>query len=136
MGVRHELVTPGAWVELRDVDDLRGRDRDAVWAAMGSGLTLNADGRPVMSEASRVLTAGSVTSNTIAGLLVERWEAPYLGGGPQPSPSAAQIGELKLKDLDRLLELVEPAVTLLMPSSATDPDDYGDELSPSGPASV
>jgi hypothetical protein len=138
MSERHVLKSDGAWVELRDVHDLRARDRKKVSAAMTTGVSFDLDtGRPTMTDPTRVMEAfQNDVPEAIAALLISTWEIPYLPDAKIPSIDPEILGELRLDDYDRLIELIEPARALLLPNSSTDPDDYADPASPSEPASA
>lgn len=135
---RHVLKSDGAWVELRDVHDLRARDRKKVTATMAAVVGFDPEtGRPTMADSAAVMEAyQSAVPEAVAALLVAGWEIPYLPDAKLPSLDPDVLGELRLDDYDRLVELVAPARALLMPSSSTDPDDYADPTSPSAPASA
>jgi PAS domain-containing protein len=132
---RHVLKTDGAWVELRDVEDLRGRDRKAVNAIVMAAIQIDDDGNviPGSESVSQIVDAAP---EAVAAQLISSWEIPYLPDALIPRLEPENLGELKLEDYDRLRELIDPAVTLLMPRSSKDPSDYDDPTSPSGPASV
>lgn len=134
---RHVLKSDGAWVELRDVRDLRARDRKKVTAAMTSGVGFDFEtNQPTMADPAAVMEAyQSAVPETIAALLVCGWEIPYLPDAKLPVLDMDILGELRLEDYDRLIELVTPARALLMPSSSTDPSEHADPQSPSEPAS-
>ena len=131
---RHALKSDGAWVELRDVEDLRARDRKKVNAIVMSAVSVDLDGN-VSTGPEMVSLIQEAAPDAVIGLLVAGWEIPYLPDAKLPKLDADVLGELKLDDYDRLLELVGPAQALLMPHSSSNVDDFEDPQSPSGPAS-
>ena len=138
MSERHVLKSDGAWVEFRDLLDLRARDRKKINAVLTSGVGFDMDTeRPTISDPARVMEAyQSDIPEAIAAVLISTWEIPYLPDARIPSIDRDVLGELRLEDYDRLIELIEPARALLMPSDSTDPSGYDDPQSPSEPASA
>lgn len=131
---RHVLKTDGAWVELRDVEDLRARDRKKVDAIISAQIIVDLDGN-VTAGPELVSAIKDATPDAVAAALVSSWEIPYLPDAPLPRLDVDILGELKLPDYDRLLELTQPAMAILMPGDSKNVDDYQDPTSPSGPAS-
>ena len=138
MSERHVLKSDGAWVELRDVHDLRARDRKKVAATMTSAIRITDFSEGTMdADTSQVMEAyQNGVPEAIAAVMISTWDIPYLPDAKIPSIDPEVLGELLLDDYDRLMELIEPARALLLPNSSTDPDDYDDPASPSEPVSV
>lgn len=132
---RHELKTDGAWVELRDVADLRARDRKKVDAVVMSAVTFDMETGAVEASPDALEKVASGTNDATAAVLISAWEIPYLPDAPLPRLDAEALGELMLADYDRLMELIRPAVDALNPRSSRNPDDHADPQSPSEPAS-
>lgn len=130
---RHVLKTDGAWVELRDVEDLRARDRKKVDAIISAQIIVDLDGN-VTAGPELVSAIKDATPDAVAAALVSSWEIPYLPDAPLPRLDVDILGELKLPDYDRLLELTQPAMAILMPGDSKSVDDYQDPTSPSEPA--
>lgn len=133
--MRHDLVTEGAWVELRDVEDLRAKDRKKVNAIVMSAVSVDLDGE-VTTGPEMVSLIMEAAPDAVIGLLVAAWEIPYLPDAQLPCLDVDALGELKLDDYDRLKELVAPAQALLMPHSSNNVDDHADPRSPSEPVSA
>lgn len=133
--MRHDLVTEGAWVELRDVEDLRAKDRKKVTAIVMSAVSVDLDGE-VTTGPEMVSLIMEAAPDAVIGLLVAAWEIPYLPDAQLPCLDVDALGELKLDDYDRLKELVAPAQALLMPHSSNNVDDHADPRSPSEPVSA
>lgn len=133
--MRHDLVTDGAWVELRDVEDLRAKDRKKVNAIVMSAVSVDLDGE-VTTGPEMVSLIMEAAPDAVIGLLVAAWGIPYLPDAQLPCLDVDALGELKLDDYDRLKELVAPAQALLMPHSSNNVDDHADPRSPSEPASA
>jgi hypothetical protein len=133
--IRHVLKTDGAWVELRDVEDLRARDRKKVDAVVMSALTVDMETGAIAANPGALEKVASGTNEAIAAVLISSWEIPYLPDAQLPCIDPDVLGELRLPDYDRLIELIEPAAALLNPRSSSNPDDYDDPQSPSEPAS-
>jgi hypothetical protein len=132
---RHTLKSDGAWVELRDVEDLRAKDRKAVEAAVMSAIEVDLDTGRIAAGKGAIQQIMNGAPDAIAARLIVGWELPYLPDAPLPSQDPEQLGELRLDDYRRLMELIDPAVALLMPGRSNNPDDYDNPASPSGPAS-
>jgi hypothetical protein len=132
---RHVLKTDGAWVDLRDVEDLRARDRKKVDAIISAQITVDLDGN-VTTGPELVSAIKDAAPDAVAAALISSWEIPYLPDAQLPRLDAEILGELKLDDYDRLMELIEPAMSLLMPHSSSNVDDHQDPTSPSEPASA
>jgi hypothetical protein len=134
---KHDLPS-GGWVELRDPNWLRARDRQALMRKIV----------PEDNDQRDKLTLGFEAVNEIAALMITGWSLPY-----EPEPVVAEDGtetprpwtlpkndvsildELLAPDAMKLEELLEPARAVLMPSKPS-PDDVDDPASPSGPASA
>jgi hypothetical protein len=132
---RHVLKTDGAWVELRDVEDLRAKDRKAVENAVMSAVEVDMDTGRIAAGKGAIQQIINGAPDAVAERLIVGWEIPYLPDAPLPSADPEQLGELRLDDHRRLMELIEPAVNLLMPGRSNNPDDHDDPSSPSEPAS-
>lgn len=132
---RHVLKTDGAWVELRDVEDLRARDRKAVENAVMSAVEVDMDTGRIAAGKGAIQQIINGAPDAVAERLIVGWEIPYMPDAPLPSMDPEQLGELRLDDHRRLMELIEPAVALLMPGRSNNPDDHDNPASPSEPAS-
>ena len=131
---RHVLKTEGAWVDLREVEDLRARDRKAVEAVVYSSVDFDIESGGVTANERTIAQISSAAPDAVAAALIFSWEIPYLPDARIPRLDPEILGELRLDDYDRLMELVEPAQKLLMPRGSSDVDDHADPQSPSGPA--
>jgi hypothetical protein len=134
---RHDLPS-GGWVELRNHNYLRGKDRKALMRKLNPSAD---DTRPPIDrgfEAIDILTA----------MIVVGWSLPYepepLDNGdgsttarawtlPENDPSL--LDELMAPDSAALEKLLAPARAVLMPS-APSPDQSEDSESPSGPGNA
>ena len=135
MNERHILKSDGAWVELRDLLDVRARDRKKVTGIMTSAVHITDLSTGAMdADADVVMKAYESIPEVVAALLITAWEIPYAPDAKLPSIDPDSIGDLRLDDYDRLMEIVKPAVDLLM-ARPPSPDDYADPTSPSEPAS-
>ncbi|GAA1030803.1 MULTISPECIES: hypothetical protein [Amycolatopsis] len=133
---KHDLPS-GGWVELRDPNWLRARDRQALIRKI----------TPDDNDQRDKFTLGFDAINEIAALMITGWSLPY-----EPEPVVAEDGtetarpwtlpkndvsildELLAGDSAALEQLLEPARAVLMPQKPS-PDDVDDPASPSGPAS-
>ena len=136
MTTRHVLKSDGAWVELRDVDDLRARDKKRVVAAVTELVKVDVESGSVGTGPDVIRRIVQDITDVVAGLLVTAWEIPYLPDARLPSIDAESLDDLRLDDYARLQELVEPVVSLLMPGSSNNVDDHEKPESPSGPDSA
>jgi hypothetical protein len=134
---RHVLKSDGAWVELRDLLDVRARDRKKVMAVMTSAIRITDFTTGEMdADTTAVMQAyESGIPEAVAAMLITAWEIPYAPDAKLPHIDVDSLGDLRLDDYDRLMEIIKPAMDLLMPKSVS-PDDYADPTSPSEPASV
>jgi hypothetical protein len=132
---RHALKSDGAWVELRDVEDLRAKDRKKVEAVIMGAVSFDLETGGISADSSALERVMSGTSEAVAEVLICAWEIPYLPDAKLPRLDPEALGELRLADYDRVLELIQPAVDLLNPRSSRNPDDHADPQSPSEPAS-
>ena len=119
---RHELPS-GGWVELRDVDTLRARDRKNVMRNVHDPE----DGRTIAS----LIEMG----DGVLAMMVTAWELPYLENAPLPSVDLSVLEELTLPDETELQRLCAPAAKLVVTRSEPDPSDHDDPTSPTAPAS-
>lgn len=133
---RHPLKSDGAWVELRDVEDLRAKDRKAVEATVMDAVELDLDTGRIAAGKGAIAQIMNGTPDAVAGQLIVAWEIPYTPDLQIPRVDPEALGELRLDDHRRLMELIEPAVNLLMPGRSNNPDDHANPASPSGPASA
>lgn len=132
---RHVLKTDGAWVELRDVEDLRAKDRKAVEKLIMSAVEVDMDTGRIAAAKGAISQIVSGAPDAVAAQLITAWEIPYAPDAQLPRLDPEALDELRLDDHRRLMELIEPAVALLMPGRANNPDDHDDPASPSEPAS-
>lgn len=134
MATRHSLKSDGAWVDLRDIEDLRARDKKKVDALLMGQVRTDLDGNVELDRgALQAIMTG--IPDAVASLLVCGWEIPYSPDALLPSIDPDSLDDLRLDDYARLLELVEPAVALFMPHRSDNVDDHADPASPSEPAS-
>jgi hypothetical protein len=99
MSERHPLASPGAWVELRDVGELRAGDQMDVMGAMDD---LEAAGRMY----------GQMT-NALAAVMVVNWQLP--SPLPLPSQDVKALRLMEIDDYNRLVGLLTPAMTRIFP---------------------
>jgi hypothetical protein len=124
----------GATVTLSDPEDLTGDDFKALAKFAGRAVKPGVDG----AEAEIDVSAGLDAVDLIACMLIEAWHIPYKPGRrretadepwPLPRDNPALLGKLSGRDYRALLELVVPAVNLLIPGQST-PDDADKPGSP------
>jgi len=102
MSQRHPLASSGAWVELRDVSELKAGDQMDVMDALSD---IEASGRMF-----------GQMKNALAAVMVVTWELP----SPLPIPGQ-DIKALRLMEIDdynRLTTLLEPAMERIFPGDA------------------
>lgn len=128
---RHDLPS-GGWIEMRDHNFLRAKDRRALLQQ------INAD--PELSNMDR----GFAAMQMVAALLITQWQLPYepdrapdgtARGWTLPSNDRSLLDELLLEDDTVLQELIDPASRILLPRKPS-PDQVDDPESPSGPESA
>lgn len=135
MSARHVLKTDGAWVELREVEDLRAKDRKKVEAVIMDAITFDMETGAITPGPGALERITNGTGEAVAERLISSWEIPYLPDAPLPLLNPEILGELTLADYDRLMELIQPAVNVLNPRSSRNVDDHADPTSPSAPVS-
>jgi len=133
---RHVLKSDGAWVELRDVEDLRARDRKAVEAIIMGAIDVDMDTGRIAAGRGAIAQIMNGAPDAVASQLIGAWEIPYAPGLQLPRLDPDALGELRLDDYRMLMDLVAPAVALLMPGRSNNPDDHNKPASPSEPASA
>lgn len=133
---RHTLKSDGAWVELRDVEDLRAKDRKAVEAAIMENVEVDLDTGRIAAGKGAIAQIMNGAPDAVARQLIAAWEIPYAPDAQIPRLDPEALDELRLDDHRMLMELLEPAVALLMPGRSNNPDDHNDPASPSEPASA
>jgi len=132
---KHDLPS-GGWVELKNPNWLRTKDRNALVRKIQEGKTDNDVDRGITSIRQMI------------AMLVVSWSLPYepdpvdngdgtttARGWVLPSTDPAIVDELLVTDGNALEKLLEPASRVLNPK-APSPDDTGDPESPSGPESA
>ncbi|MBM9509994.1 hypothetical protein [Actinacidiphila acididurans] len=104
MGQRHPLATEGAWVELRDVDELRAGDQMDIQGAMDDEESVN---RRAVQMYNGLITA-----------LVMSWSLPLPipSQAPDTPQSAGSLRLMGIKDYAALKRLVAPAVEVVFPA--------------------
>jgi hypothetical protein len=117
MDIAPVTLPSGATVTFRDPEDLLGEDVEAVLATL----------RREQSETGQAVSAIA----GVASVLVESWTIPYPPGRPKdttdeawplPRTDPALLGKLSARDWRALIDVVSPAVRLVLPS-APDPTD-------------
>jgi hypothetical protein len=132
---KHDLPS-GGWVELKNPNWLRTKDRNALVRKIQEGKT--------DSDVDRGITS----IRQMIAMLVVSWSLPYQpdpvdnGDGTTtarpwvlPSTDPAIVDELLVTDGNALEKLLEPASRVLNPK-APSPDDTEDLESPSGPGNA
>jgi hypothetical protein len=122
MSTRFNLPS-GGWVELKNVEDLKARDKKAVLSAV----------KVADPERPMGVNIDSVDNLVVAVLIA--WEVPYLPGAALPSQDRTVLDELSIADYDELNELTLPLVSALFPAKVT-VDDHQVPDSPTVPESV
>lgn len=116
----------GAWVELRDPEDLESRDLDEAMKDLP---------RP---DTDKPFPFSTQLTYQIMLVMITDWNVPYLPD-PQALPIAKpeQLRRLKIADRRALEKALEPARELLFPKAPEPSDDQlEDPGSPSMPASA
>ena len=129
--MRYNLPS-GGWVELRDPESLKARDRKNVMRNIG-----NVDEDHQMAFVVDM-------SDGITAMMITDWKIPYLPeGSPLPSQDLAILDELSIADDAALQGLPEMTQAAKMfkpgkadPSDYTHPDGSPNLESPTGPSSA
>lgn len=119
--MRTELPS-GAWIEHRPVQDLRGKDKDAVTMAVRMVIPMTADGEVDLSQGMTMGGELQIKSrNAVIARVITAWSFTAEDGGPLPVPEWAgreivnedSIGELPLDGLNEIEELIAPYLAKL-----------------------
>lgn len=134
---KHDLPS-GGWVEIRNHNYLRGKDRKAMLRKLN----------PTAQDDRAPLERGLEAMDILAGEMITAWKLPYEpepvdnGDGTTtarpwtlPGTNPSMMDELMAADSVKLEELLGPARKVLMPQ-APSPDQSDDPESPSGPLSA
>lgn len=132
---RHDLPS-GGWVELRNHNYLRGKDRKALMRKLN----------PVIDDPRPAIDRGLEAQDILTAMMITGWSLPYepeprdngdgtttARGWTSPAEDPTILDELMAPDAAKLEELLAPARKVLMPT-APSPDQADDPASPSGPA--
>jgi hypothetical protein len=131
----------GGWVEMKDPNFLRGKDRDALIRQLNGGKDA-----PDLSAADPAAKtdAGLRAVKIMAGIMITAWSLPY---EPEPlddeTPRAWTLPkndytimeELFAGDVMAIEKELQAAQRILMPQKPS-PDQHADPESPSGPESA
>lgn len=109
----------GGWVQLRDPDTLRKKDRDRI---------LN------QISAQNFGAAGVELNNATIATMVEAWHLPYMPDAVVPHRNPKILGELTIKDGVALEKMQEEYREILFPDKPSI-DQAGMPGSPTLPAS-
>lgn len=130
----------GGWVEMKDPNFLRGKDRDALIRQLNGGK----NGAIDVNDPDATMESGLRAVKIMAGIMVTSWYLPY---DPDPAddgtdrvwvlPSADYtiMGELLAGDVAVIEEELKTAQRVLMPQKPS-VDQHADLESPSGPESA
>lgn len=140
---RHVLKSDGAWVDLRDPTLIRAGERKQAMAKAYTAARAHGadDETPSIDTLITMIESSTEFVELVAAASIAKWFIPELHEAPLTpdrrnlAGTVEQINDLTGDDYDRLLELVAPAVELLMPRKST-PDDADDLASPSEPVSA
>lgn len=130
----------GGWVEMKDPNFLRGKDRDALIRQLNGGK----NGKIDVDDPDATMEAGLRTVKIMAGIMITSWYLPYQPdqaddgtdrGWVLPSVDYTIMGELLAGDVATIEEELKVAQRVLMPQKPS-PDQHADLESPSGPESA
>lgn len=116
----------GAWVLLKDPEELLSEDLDKAMADMPA------------PDRDRPFPFATQLTYQVMLVMIEDWYVPYLKD-PKALPIAKpeQLRRLKIRDRRALEKVIEPAREILFPKAPTDDDDQlEDPGSPTMPASA
>lgn len=130
----------GGWVEMKDPNFLRGKDRDALIRQLNGGK----NGQIDVSDPDAKLDAGLRAAKIMAGIMITGWHLPYQPDPAEdgtardwvlPSVDYTIMDELLAPDVVLIEEELKVAQRVLMPQKPS-PDQHADPESPSGPESA
>lgn len=130
----------GGWVEMKDPNFLRGKDRDALIRQLNGG----SNGKIDVNDPDATMDAGLRAVKIMAGIMITGWHLPYDpdpadDGTPRPwvlpSVDYTIMDELYAPDVVLIEEELKVAQRVLMPQKPS-PDQHADPESPSGPESA
>lgn len=122
MSTRFDLPS-GGWVELKDVHELKARDRKTIIR----GMPKDDESHPYSLEVD--------LADLLAQAMMVGWGLPYLVDAVLPSVDIEVLGALEIADATALSELLKPLSAALFPVPAT-PDDAEVPDSPIVPESA
>src|SRR5487761_1226841 len=96
-------LTEGAWADVRDIGELRNKDRKAINKAIV--LHIDEDNRPVI--------AGSMDDDMTDALLKRVITGWSFAGLPLPADDPDSLDKLTLEDYDKLAEATREHMKLL-----------------------
>lgn len=108
----------GQTMNIRPIQDLRAKDKDAYEAAIRFYIKFTDDGTPDLSDLPISMSMMAVQRNALFAQLIREWSFTGSDGLVLPIPTwntstgeienAASIGELPIDDYDELLEFMRP----------------------------
>jgi hypothetical protein len=113
--MRHDLAS-GAWVEMRPLGDLKGKDRDVYERAIRLMVPRNTDGAiDIQMAVALGLDMGMIRRDAAIGRLVTGWslDVPVPVIGELGVENRDSIGELPLGDLEEIEDLLAPYLAKL-----------------------
>lgn len=118
---RHLELPSGGWMDFRDPNELRAKDRKRAMAS-------------VNDDSNRVVTALEMT-DALGMMLVEKFSLPYppFNHGVFVELTASFVDDLSMPDYDAMVTHVTPAIQLLFPGKASvDNTKPGSPTQPAG----
>lgn len=140
MTLKRLELPSGGWVEMKDPNWLRGKDRDALIRKLNGG----SNGKIDVNDPDATLDAGLRSVKHMAGIMITGWHLPYEPDPADdgtardwvlPSVDYTIMDELLAPDVVAIEEELKVAQRILMPQKPS-PDQHADPESPSGPESA
>lgn len=140
MTLKRLELPSGGWVEMKDPNWLRGKDRDALIRKLNGGENAPVDAK----DPDATMVAGFRAVKIMAGIMITGWHLPY---EPEPAEDGTArpwvlpsvdytiMDELFAPDVVMIEEELKVAQRILMPQKPS-PDQHADPESPSTPESA
>lgn len=115
--MRHEF-TSGQWVDIRPVQDLKAKDKDAWDAAIQLNIGLDENGQINTDDVPIGLYLMNMRRNALLGRLLRDWSFTDEDGTKLKLPAwthegvvnEESIGEIPIDDFNELEELIKPYI--------------------------
>jgi hypothetical protein len=117
----HYEFKSGESMEIRPLQSLKAKDRDAYEAVVRVFIKFDDEGKPDLSELPFSMSLAALQRNALISRLVKGWTFKDDDGQPLPVPTwngsmdevtdSGSVGEIGIDDFDELMEVLAPYIT-------------------------